>query len=187
MAELYTFRPLFPGNSEIDEIFKICSVLGTPDRSDWPDAYKLAANMNFKFPQFSPTPLASIITNASKEAIGLMTDMLKWNPGKRPSAQQALRYPYFTQAQPPVIDAGNGMLVQQTIQQSYARQNGVIQPDGTQHRGHRSISEPRGIIRNGLNGGCFVTFICSTRVMLLHLRMYLNIYFRWIKCGRNQA
>ena len=26
MAELYTFRPLFPGNSEIDEIFKICSV-----------------------------------------------------------------------------------------------------------------------------------------------------------------
>jgi len=31
-AELYTFRPLFPGNSEIDEIFKICSVLGTPDK-----------------------------------------------------------------------------------------------------------------------------------------------------------
>ncbi|KAF4527757.1 hypothetical protein B566_EDAN013165 [Ephemera danica] len=32
MAELYTFRPLFPGNSEIDEIFKICSVLGTPEK-----------------------------------------------------------------------------------------------------------------------------------------------------------
>ena len=145
MAELYTFRPLFPGNSEIDEIFKICSVLGTPDRSDWPDAYKLAANMNFKYPQFSPTHLASIIPNASKEAIVLMTDMLKWNPGKRPSAQQALRYPYFTQAQPPVVDAGNGMLVQQTIQQSYARQNGVIHPDGTQNRGQRSYSEPRGM------------------------------------------
>ena len=32
MAELYTFRPLFPGNSEIDEIFKICSVLGSPEK-----------------------------------------------------------------------------------------------------------------------------------------------------------
>lgn len=32
MAELYTFRPLFPGNSEIDQIFKICSVQGTPDK-----------------------------------------------------------------------------------------------------------------------------------------------------------
>lgn len=31
-AELYTFRPLFPGSSEIDEMFKICSILGTPDR-----------------------------------------------------------------------------------------------------------------------------------------------------------
>jgi len=30
MAELYTLRPLFPGSSEIDQIFKICTVLGTP-------------------------------------------------------------------------------------------------------------------------------------------------------------
>lgn len=29
MAEVYTLRPLFPGNSEVDEIFKICQVLGT--------------------------------------------------------------------------------------------------------------------------------------------------------------
>lgn len=32
MAELYTFRPLFPGTSEVDEIFKICQVLGTPKK-----------------------------------------------------------------------------------------------------------------------------------------------------------
>ena len=30
MAEVYTFRPLFPGSSEVDEVFKVCSVLGTP-------------------------------------------------------------------------------------------------------------------------------------------------------------
>lgn len=32
MAEVYTLRPLFPGTSEVDEIFKICSVLGTPTK-----------------------------------------------------------------------------------------------------------------------------------------------------------
>lgn len=32
LAELYTFRPLFPGSSEVDQLFKICSVLGTPDK-----------------------------------------------------------------------------------------------------------------------------------------------------------
>nr|CAD7432079.1 unnamed protein product [Timema monikensis] len=95
MAELYTFRPLFPGNSEIDEIFKISSVLGTPDKRDWVEGYQLAGAMNFKFPQFSPTPLSSIVPNASKDGLTLMEDLLRWNPGRRPTAQQALRYPYF--------------------------------------------------------------------------------------------
>ena len=31
-AELYTLRPLFPGSSEIDQMFKICAVMGTPSR-----------------------------------------------------------------------------------------------------------------------------------------------------------
>lgn len=31
-AELYTFRPLFPGSSEVDQLFKVCSILGTPDK-----------------------------------------------------------------------------------------------------------------------------------------------------------
>lgn len=32
MAEVYTFRPLFPGRSEVDEIFKICAILGPPTK-----------------------------------------------------------------------------------------------------------------------------------------------------------
>lgn len=123
IAELYTFRPLFPGNSEIDEIFKICSVLGTPDKRDWPEGYKLAVSMNFKFPQFSPTPLASLIPTASREAISLMEDMLRWNPGKRPSAQQALKSPYF---QTGSVRPPNGLILEQTIQRSYARQTGAV-------------------------------------------------------------
>ncbi|XP_076763340.1 serine/threonine-protein kinase ICK isoform X2 [Xylocopa sonorina] len=95
MAELYTFRPLFPGKSEIDEIFKICSVIGTPEKDDWPEGYQLAAAMNFKFPNFSRTSLSVLIPNASQEAVVLMEDMLQWNPIKRPTAQQSLRYPYF--------------------------------------------------------------------------------------------
>ncbi|KAI5720187.1 hypothetical protein M8J77_003126 [Diaphorina citri] len=95
MAELYTFRPLFPGNSEIDQIFKICAVLGTPDRRDWPEGYTLASNMNFKFPQFRRVPFTSIIPHASPDAIHLMESMLAYNPSKRPTAQQSLRQAYF--------------------------------------------------------------------------------------------
>ncbi|XP_041823818.1 serine/threonine-protein kinase MAK isoform X2 [Melanotaenia boesemani] len=95
MAELYTLRPLFPGNSEVDEIFKICQVLGTVKKTDWPEGYQLASAMNFRFPQCVPTQLKTLIPNASNEAILLMKDMLQWDPKKRPTAVQALRYPYF--------------------------------------------------------------------------------------------
>ncbi|XP_041670405.1 serine/threonine-protein kinase MAK isoform X3 [Cheilinus undulatus] len=95
MAELYTLRPLFPGNSEVDEIFKICQVLGTVKKADWPEGYQLAAAMNFRFPQCVPTHLKTLIPNASNEAITLMKDLLQWDPKKRPTAVQALRYPYF--------------------------------------------------------------------------------------------
>ncbi|XP_032359729.1 serine/threonine-protein kinase MAK isoform X5 [Etheostoma spectabile] len=95
MAELYTLRPLFPGNSEVDEIFKICQVLGTVKKTDWSEGYQLASAMNFRFPQCVPTHLKTLIPNASNEAIALMKDMLQWDPKKRPTAVQALRYPYF--------------------------------------------------------------------------------------------
>ena len=41
------------------------------------------------------TPLHNLIPNASKEGIQLMLDMLAWNPLKRPTAAQSLRYPFF--------------------------------------------------------------------------------------------
>jgi len=95
MAELYTLRPLFPGSSEADEIYKICSVLGSPTQATWPDGCRLAKQMNFRFPQFVPTPLASLIPNASPDAIQLMTDYMKYDPNQRPGVPQSLQYPYF--------------------------------------------------------------------------------------------
>jgi protein kinase len=59
--------------SEADELYKICSVLGTPTHQSWPEGMKLASAMNFRFPQFGTTPLSSLIPSASPEAIDLMT------------------------------------------------------------------------------------------------------------------
>ena len=48
------------GTSEIDQLYKIASILGTPGRNDWPDGYGLAGNMHFKFPTFKSTHLAQV-------------------------------------------------------------------------------------------------------------------------------
>ena len=82
MAELFTLRPIFPGSSEADQIYKICSIMGSPTMRTWPDGIKLAAQMNFRFPQFVPTSLSTIIPNASKEAIDLMNGLLAFDPNK---------------------------------------------------------------------------------------------------------
>ncbi|KAG8581860.1 hypothetical protein GDO81_007830 [Engystomops pustulosus] len=95
MAEIYTLRPLFPGASEIDTIFKICQVLGTPKKNDWPEGYQLASAMNFRWPQCVPNNLKTLIPNASSDGIQIMRDMLQWDPKKRPTASKALRHPYF--------------------------------------------------------------------------------------------
>ncbi|GMQ03497.1 hypothetical protein CsSME_00049274 [Camellia sinensis var. sinensis] len=40
-AEMVNQRPLFPGDSEIDELFKIFRVLGTPNEDTWPGVTSL--------------------------------------------------------------------------------------------------------------------------------------------------
>lgn len=95
MAELYTSRPLFPGANEIDEMHKICSVLGVPTEQTWPEGLKLASAMNFKFTRFVQTPLAQLVPNACPEAISLMAELLAWDPKRRPTAEKALQHPYF--------------------------------------------------------------------------------------------
>ncbi|PIK46399.1 hypothetical protein BSL78_16718 [Apostichopus japonicus] len=122
MAELYTLRPLFPGTSELDEIFRICSILGTPTKDEWQDGHQLAARMNFRFPTCVPTHLRSLIPNASKDGIQLMVDMMLWNPQKRPSAAQSLRYSYFQVGQhlgpkvPPKQNSVQGKVLQANTQ-----------------------------------------------------------------------
>lgn len=46
--------------TQADELYKICSVLGTPTQQTWPEGLKLSAAMNFRFPTFSPTPLSKV-------------------------------------------------------------------------------------------------------------------------------
>nr|XP_005552796.2 serine/threonine-protein kinase ICK isoform X3 [Macaca fascicularis] len=123
MAEVYTLRPLFPGASEIDTIFKICQVLGTPKKTDWPEGYQLSSAMNFRWPQCVPNNLKTLIPNASSEAIQLLRDMLQWDPKKRPTASQALRYPYFQVGHP----LGS---TTQNLQDSEKPQKGILEKAG---------------------------------------------------------
>lgn len=95
-AELYLNRPLFPGSSDSDQLFKICSVFGAPGPLEWDEGYQLSRRLNMRFPNVAPTPLRQLLTNAPPTAIALMEQMLHFNPSDRPTATQCLQHPYFT-------------------------------------------------------------------------------------------
>jgi protein kinase len=98
MAELYTFKPLFPGNGEMDQLYKICRIMGSP--RTWVQGQRLAAQIGFRFPNEPGIPLQTLIPNANEHAINLMRAMMDYSAEARPTALDALRHPYFMTAIP---------------------------------------------------------------------------------------
>lgn len=95
MAELFTLHPLFPGSNEVDEIHKICSVIGSPGQDTWPEGLQLAESMRYKFAQIPGANLFELIPSASENAVNLIESLCSWDPAKRPKAAEVLQHPFF--------------------------------------------------------------------------------------------
>ncbi|KAK9282448.1 hypothetical protein L1049_005366 [Liquidambar formosana] len=95
LAELFTLCPIFPGESEADQFYKICCVLGTPDWTVFPEAKNFSQLINISYSEILPANLSDIIPNASLEAIDLIIQLCSWDPLRRPTAEQSLQHPFF--------------------------------------------------------------------------------------------
>jgi len=93
-AEMITRKALFQGDSEIDEIFKIFRVLGTPDEKVWPGVTGMA-NYKLTFPQWPPHVLGACVPGIEKEGESLLESLLRYDPQSRISAKRALCHRYF--------------------------------------------------------------------------------------------
>jgi len=93
-AEMASKRPLFPGDSEIDELYKIFQLLGTPTEMTWPG---VSALPDYKpaFPQWKGTGISSHCTQLEREGIDLLSKMLMYEPHSRIIARTAMQHPYF--------------------------------------------------------------------------------------------
>jgi len=90
-------RPLFYGDSEIGQIFKIFRTLGTPTEQTW-QGFQDLPSMKMSFPQWKVNGnenLRKACTNFDETAIDLLTQLVHLEPGKRISAKAALCHPYF--------------------------------------------------------------------------------------------
>ncbi|KIJ32310.1 hypothetical protein M422DRAFT_35858 [Sphaerobolus stellatus SS14] len=88
-------QPLFPGDSEIDQIFKIFRILGTPDEQNWPGVRSLP-DYKSTFPNWSPSELEEVVAPLDRDGIDLLKKTLYYDSAKRISAKRALQHPYLT-------------------------------------------------------------------------------------------
>jgi cyclin-dependent kinase len=99
-AEMVTAgNPLFPGDSEIDQIFKIFRILGTPSEETWPGVSQLP-DYKSTFPQWSRQDLLRQLPMLDDAGLDLLQRTLTYDTAKRISAKRALIHPYFVDYTP---------------------------------------------------------------------------------------
>ena len=94
-----TRKPLFPGDSEIDEIFKIFRGLGTPTENDWPGVTSFP-DFKASFPKWERKQDEELVNSdgvkvLGEEGLNLLEALLVYDPAGRISAKQAVVHPYF--------------------------------------------------------------------------------------------
>ncbi|KAI8877313.1 cell division protein kinase 2 [Backusella circina FSU 941] len=99
-AEMITLRAIFPGDSQIDELFRIFRMLGTPNEEVWPGISQLP-DFNVNFPPWKPVNLKETLMKIgdpiemSDAAYDLLKSLLSYNPADRISAMKAEAHPFF--------------------------------------------------------------------------------------------
>lgn len=93
-AEMASKRPLFQGDSEIDQLFKIFQKLGTPDNELWKGVEEFPEYKS-AFPKWKKKELQSLVKGLDPSGIDLLEKFLIYNPAQRISARKAMKHSYF--------------------------------------------------------------------------------------------
>ncbi|KAI1891087.1 hypothetical protein AGOR_G00160290 [Albula goreensis] len=91
-AEMFRRKPLFCGESEMDQLGKIFEVIGLPAEEDWPSGVTL---LQRNFSPLSHRPITEFVPEISHEGADLLLEMLTFDPQRRISALSALDHAYF--------------------------------------------------------------------------------------------
>ncbi|DBA78605.1 hypothetical protein WJX77_008465 [Trebouxia sp. C0004] len=107
MAELLLGKPIFPGESGVDQLVEIIKVLGTPTREE---IYSMNPNYTeFKFPKITAHPWSKVFSKRMPaDAVDLVSKLLHYSPVTRLTALGALTHPFFDELRDPNTTLPNG-------------------------------------------------------------------------------
>ncbi|KAK5989290.1 Sporulation protein kinase pit1 [Cladobotryum mycophilum] len=114
-VEIATLKPLFPGGNEVDQVWRVCEIMGSPGNwynkagarvggGEWREGARLASKLGFSFPKMAPHAMDTILqTPQWPPALSqFVTWCLMWDPKSRPTSTQSLMHEYFADAVDPM-------------------------------------------------------------------------------------
>jgi meiosis induction protein kinase IME2/SME1 len=114
-VEIATLKPLFPGGNEVDQVWRVCEIMGSPGNwynksgarvggGDWREGTRLAGKLGFSFPKMAPHAMDTILQSPQWPASlsNFVTWCLMWDPKARPTSTQAIAHEFFTDAVDPL-------------------------------------------------------------------------------------
>ncbi|KAI4970492.1 hypothetical protein ZWY2020_001406 [Hordeum vulgare] len=93
LAEMFSGKPLMPGRTEVEQLFKIFSLCGSPPDEYWP-RMKLPAT--FRPPKTYKSTMAEKFAGMPPSALPLLATLLALDPAARGTAAQALQSEFFS-------------------------------------------------------------------------------------------
>lgn len=107
--ELFLRTPLLQGKSDIEQLSLIFHVFGTPNESNWPGVKSLPNYIQFE-ERPSPLDFSTLFRTQGDDALDLFLKIMKLDPRKRLTADNALLHPYVTQGCVPTPPADLPMM-----------------------------------------------------------------------------
>jgi glycogen synthase kinase 3 beta len=94
LAEMFIGKPLFQGESTVDQLLQIIKVLGTPNTEQL--SYLNKNNtLNYQFPEVKPYPISKIFQGKPKELISLLQKIFVYEPHKRLTGLEIIAHPFY--------------------------------------------------------------------------------------------
>lgn len=91
--EMFTLKPLFPGENELDQLLKIHDVLGSPSERLLSKFKNI--NCSFTFPKRNSIPMYTIVPMLSDNGVDVLYKTLAYHPDSRISVRKLLDHNYF--------------------------------------------------------------------------------------------
>lgn len=109
LAELVTGKPLFRGESELDQLVKIFQIVGTPTEASWPGVTSLKLFNDKQFSKWPRQPMAAVLPALAALDAGaceFIGQLLQCSPKDRLTVDEALQHRWFANiANPPTQSA----------------------------------------------------------------------------------